>query len=323
MDERARGVEALREAVLKLERAREHERALRVQAERVLDGVLEIAPEATVERTLAGIDGAFRKIFGVEEAFVIRFDAEGRGAAESGASRFAGSRWRLGPALTRALGGAPVACFDVREVPEWREQPAELLAGVVSALHVGLRAGALSALVVLAHPARGFFDKRQVRLAQRVAEAASQALARVLADEELAQRLMTIEQQRASIRDLSTPIIEVWEGVLCLPIVGALDPDRSAQAIEAVLAAIGARAARWVIVDVTGISEIDARTADDLARMAAAVSLLGARFVLTGIRPNVARALVETEAERRGIATYGTLRAALMRIALQGRRRPG
>ena len=69
------------------------------------------------------------------------------------------------------------------------------------------------------------------------------------------------------------------------------------------------------------ISEIDARTADDLARMAAAVSLLGARLVLTGIRPNVARALVETQAERRGIATYGTLRAALMRIALQGRRR--
>ena len=67
MDERSSGgVEELREAVLKLERAREHERALRVQAERVLDGVLEIAPEPTVERTLATIEGAFRMNHGEE-----------------------------------------------------------------------------------------------------------------------------------------------------------------------------------------------------------------------------------------------------------------
>ena len=317
--------EGLREAVLKLERAREHERALRVQAERVLEGVLEIAAADTVERTLAVIEGAFRKVFGVEEGFVIHFDAEGHGvAAALGAPRFAASRWHAGAALGRALSGAPVAIFDVREVPEWREQPEELLAGVVSALHVGLRVGELSALVVLVHPARGFFDRRQVKLGQRVADAAVQALERVMSAgterrlrEELERRLETIDRQRASIRALSTPIIEVWSGVLCLPIVGALDAARSAEATESVLAAIGSREARWVIVDVTGIGEIDERTADHLTRMAAAVALLGARLVLTGIRANVARALVETGAESREIATYGTLRAALMRIALR------
>src|SRR5579872_133892 len=71
--------------------------------------------------------------------------------------------------------------------------------------------------------------------------------------QELEEKLATIELQRTAIRELSTPIMEVWEGVLCLPIVGVLDSVRSAEMTETLLRAIMEKKARCAIIDITGI----------------------------------------------------------------------
>src|SRR5829696_2778953 len=70
---------------------------------------------------------------------------------------------------------------------------------------------------------------------------------------ELEEKLATIERQRSAIRELSTPIIEVWDGVLCLPVVGVLDTARSVEMTESLMRGVLDRKAHCVIIDITGI----------------------------------------------------------------------
>jgi len=128
---------------------------------------------------------------------------------------------------------------------------------------------------------------------------------------ELEAKLETIEQQRSAIRELSTPVIEVWEGVLCLPVVGVMDTVRSAEMTEALLRAITEKKTRYAIVDVTGIEVMDSRTTDHFIRMARAVRLLGAECVLAGISPNIAQTIVHMGVELAGLITFRSMREAL------------
>jgi rsbT co-antagonist protein RsbR len=128
---------------------------------------------------------------------------------------------------------------------------------------------------------------------------------------ELEEKLATIEVQRAAIRELSTPIIEVWEGVLCLPVVGVLDSTRSAEMTEALLAAIVEKKADCAIIDITGIQVMDTGTADHFLRMARAVRLLGANCLLTGINPAIAQTIIHMGVDLSGVVTHRTMRNAL------------
>ncbi len=130
---------------------------------------------------------------------------------------------------------------------------------------------------------------------------------------ELEEKLLTIERQRSSIRELSTPIIEIWDRILCLPIVGVMDTTRSGEMTDALLKAVVDRAARCAIIDITGIDIMDTGTADHFVRMAKSVKLLGADCVLTGINPHIARTLVQMDVQLQGITTYRSLRTALQR----------
>ena len=107
------------------------------------------------------------------------------------------------------------------------------------------------------------------------------------------QRLQTIEAQRATISDLSAPIIDVSDGVLALPIVGLVDSQRSLELTEQLLERIASAGARAVIVDVTGVDVVDTMTANNLLQMLRAAKLLGAACVLCGISPQVAQTLVQ------------------------------
>jgi rsbT co-antagonist protein RsbR len=138
---------------------------------------------------------------------------------------------------------------------------------------------------------------------------------------ELEDKLATIEQQRAAIRELSAPIIEVWEGILCLPIVGVMDANRSADMTDALLRAVVASRARCTIIDITGIEAMDTGTADHFLRMARAVQLLGADCVLTGINPQIAQTIVHMGMEMQGLVTHRSLRDALQHFV--GQHRPG
>jgi rsbT co-antagonist protein RsbR len=131
------------------------------------------------------------------------------------------------------------------------------------------------------------------------------------AHRELEEKLSIVEQQRAAIRELSAPIMEVWEGILCLPVVGIMDSGRSADMTDALLRAVVSTRARCAIIDITGIEVMDTSTADHFIRMAKAVQLLGAACVLTGINPQIAQTLVHMGIELTGLVTHRSLREAL------------
>jgi len=128
---------------------------------------------------------------------------------------------------------------------------------------------------------------------------------------ELEDQLATIEKQRAAIKELSTPMIEVWAGVLCVPIVGVIDSSRAAEMTSALLATVVEKKVRFTIIDITGIEAMDTRATDHFLRMARSVRLLGAECVLSGINPNVARSIIHMGVELSGIQTYRSLRDAL------------
>jgi rsbT co-antagonist protein RsbR len=130
-------------------------------------------------------------------------------------------------------------------------------------------------------------------------------------ERELEEQLATIEKQRAAIKELSTPMIEVWAGVLCVPIVGVIDSSRAAEMTMALLTTVVEKKVRFTIIDITGIEAMDTRATDHFLRMARSVRLLGAECVLSGINPNVARSIIHMGVELSGIRTYRSLRDAL------------
>jgi rsbT co-antagonist protein RsbR len=138
---------------------------------------------------------------------------------------------------------------------------------------------------------------------------------------ELEEKLSTIDRQRAAIRELSTPIIEVWDGILCLPVVGVLDTSRSVEMTEALMRAIIDNKAKCVIIDITGIDVMDTRTADHFIRMAKALRLLGTECYLTGIKPVIAQTIVDMGVEMNDVATRRNLRDALQEYVLRLRRK--
>jgi len=128
---------------------------------------------------------------------------------------------------------------------------------------------------------------------------------------ELEEKLATIEKQREAIRELSTPIMEVWDGVLCLPVVGIMDTVRSAEMTSNLLEAVVEKKTRCTIIDITGIDVMDTRTVDHFMRMARAVRLLGAECVLTGMNPHIAQTVVSMGIDLTNIVTHRTLHEAL------------
>ena len=136
-------------------------------------------------------------------------------------------------------------------------------------------------------------------------------------ERELEEKLEMIDTQQAAIRELATPIIEVWEGVLCLPVVGVIDTVRSAEMTESLLGAIVARRASSAIIDITAIQVMDTGTADYFLRMAKSVRLLGAECLLTGVNPSIAQTIVHMGVDLADIRTFRDLRSALSSFDLR------
>lgn len=128
---------------------------------------------------------------------------------------------------------------------------------------------------------------------------------------ELEEKLATIEAQRAAIRELSTPVIEVWEGVLCLPVVGQVEREHAARMLDVLLTEVSARGTRCAIVDITALRTVGVETVEQLVRMARAVRLLGAAYVLTGVGPAVAQEMVRAGLDLQELRVFRSLREAL------------
>src|SRR4051812_35662982 len=138
------------------------------------------------------------------------------------------------------------------------------------------------------------------------------------ADAELRAKVALVEQQQAAILAMSTPIIQVQEGVLVLPLIGTLDDARAAIMIKSLLAEIHAAGARYAVIDLTGLADLDRRTARHLVTVAAAVRLLGARVLLSGLRPHVATELVGLDVALGDLVTVRSLQDALRYCGVGG-----
>jgi rsbT co-antagonist protein RsbR len=128
----------------------------------------------------------------------------------------------------------------------------------------------------------------------------------------LRDKLAYIERQEQAIQALSTPIIKLWSRVLALPIVGGLSARRAADMMDRLLSEIVKTRSRFAILDLTGVEVVDPETADHLIKIARAVELLGAKSVITGIRPSVAQTMASLGVDLSQLITLGNLEEGLM-----------
>jgi rsbT co-antagonist protein RsbR len=155
-------------------------------------------------------------------------------------------------------------------------------------------------------------------LEQTVAERTS-ALQTALDDvqtraEEQARLFDEIEQQRATIKDLSVPVIPVNATTLVMPLVGALDSTRLRQVQEQSLQALEKTSARTLVFDITGVPIVDTQVAQGLLMTVRAARLLGAEVALVGIRPEVAQSIVGLGLDLHDVSTFSDLQSALDRV---------
>jgi len=111
-------------------------------------------------------------------------------------------------------------------------------------------------------------------------------------DTQVFERNRTIRAQQRQLEELSTPVLQMREGLLILPIVGMLDSQRAQQLTEHLLRAIRDRRGKVVVLDVTGVAAVDSRVANHLIQTVDAARLMGAKAVITGVSPEVAQTLV-------------------------------
>lgn len=120
-----------------------------------------------------------------------------------------------------------------------------------------------------------------------------------------------IQVQAAAIQELSTPLIPISDDVLVMPLIGTIDSARTQQVLERLLTGIAQSRAHTAILDITGVAIVDTQVANALIRAAQAVQLLGAKVVLTGIRPEVAQTLIGLGIDLRNIITRSTLQTGI------------
>jgi rsbT co-antagonist protein RsbR len=136
---------------------------------------------------------------------------------------------------------------------------------------------------------------------------------------ELQGKIVLIEQQQRALLELSTPVIQVWDGVLVLPLIGEIDDARAAQLTESVLAAIARTRSRHVVIDLTGVPALGDAAASGMLRTIRAVELLGAACSLTGISAGVAQALAAGDLDwSRTVRIFADLQAALKVVIARG-----
>jgi rsbT co-antagonist protein RsbR len=123
----------------------------------------------------------------------------------------------------------------------------------------------------------------------------------------LAEKERTIQAQQEELKHTSTPITEIWDGVLTLPIIGTLDSSRTMSVMENMLSRIEEDRAKVVVIDVTGVQAIDSQVSHHLVQMIRAVGLMGAKAILTGIRPEIARAITSLNIDLSMVSTRSTL----------------
>jgi rsbT co-antagonist protein RsbR len=125
------------------------------------------------------------------------------------------------------------------------------------------------------------------------------------------ERERVIREQQEAIRELSTPVLQVRERLLILPIIGLIDPQRARQLTEQLLRGIRTNRARVVVIDITGVAAMDANVANHLVQTVEAARLLGATVIVTGLSPEIAQTLVNIGVDLGKMNTVGDLQGGI------------
>jgi len=125
------------------------------------------------------------------------------------------------------------------------------------------------------------------------------------------ERERIIREQQEAIRELSTPVLQVRERLLILPIIGVIDPQRARQLTEQLLRGIRTNRAKVVVIDITGVAAMDSQIANHLVQTVEASRLLGATVIVTGLSPEIAQTLVNIGVDLGKMNTVGDLQGGI------------
>jgi rsbT co-antagonist protein RsbR len=125
------------------------------------------------------------------------------------------------------------------------------------------------------------------------------------------ERERVIREQQESIRELSTPVLQVRERLLILPIIGVLDSQRARQLTEQLLGAIQINRAKVVVIDITGVATIDVAVANHLVRTVEAARLMGASAIISGLSSKIAQTIVDLGVDLSMMRSVGDLQGGL------------
>jgi anti-anti-sigma regulatory factor/ligand-binding sensor protein len=142
-------------------------------------------------------------------------------------------------------------------------------------------------------------------------DVANRLVTQAVANRKQKQQVDEMARIQQQMRALSTPISEVWPGILALPIVGQIDADRARQVMSGVLDGISTFKAQLVIFDITGVPIVDSKVADHLVKTVQAVSLKGAKCIFTGISSTIAQTMVTLGIDLAMLQTAADLRAGI------------
>ena len=164
--------------------------------------------------------------------------------------------------------------------------------------------------------ARSLFAKYQTDFKKLIRildayEPAANRIANTVAVGFVQERERVIRQQQEAIRELSTPVLQVRERLLILPIIGVIDPQRARQLTEQLLRGIRTNRAKVVVIDITGVAAMDATVANHLVQTVEASRLLGATVIVTGLSPEIAQTLVTIGVDLGKMNTVGDLQGGI------------
>ena len=142
-------------------------------------------------------------------------------------------------------------------------------------------------------------------------EPAANRIANTVAVGFVQERERVIRQQQEAIRELSTPVLQVRERLLILPIIGVIDAQRARQIMEQLLRGIRTNRAKVVVIDITGVAAMDATVANHLVQTVEASRLLGAIVIVTGLSPEIAQTLVNIGVDLGKMNTVGDLQGGI------------
>jgi rsbT co-antagonist protein RsbR len=142
-------------------------------------------------------------------------------------------------------------------------------------------------------------------------EPAANRIANTVAVGFVQERERIIREQQEAIRELSTPVLQVRERLLILPIIGVIDPQRARQLTEQLLRGIRTNRAKVVVIDITGVAAMDATVANHLVQTVEASRLLGATVIVTGLSPEIAQTIVNIGVDLGKMNTVGDLQGGI------------